>query len=107
ATLQLLLHLPYRDRAGALAAGPKIDDLVCGPARVDRLAVRPECDVFDRHLQLVAEVVDGAADLRKTDAGVEQLLDHTQLDDVVEAVHALAARPVGVADARRDELGAR
>src|SRR5438067_660161 len=82
-TLQLFVDLPDGDREDTLAAGQKIHDLVRRDTRVNRLSVGDERDVFDRKVQLVTEIVDRSADLRETDSGIEQFLDHTQLHDIV------------------------
>ena len=54
---------------------------------------------------VVAQVVDGLADVPQLDSGVEQVLHHLQLEQVLEGVQALGARPAGVAHRGTDQAG--
>src|SRR5690606_24634971 len=57
--------------------------------------------------ELLAEDLDGRADLVEAHAGVEQALDDLELDDVQERVPTLGTRALGVLERGLQEVGAR
>jgi hypothetical protein len=89
--LELVDHRAERDREDALAALQQVDHLLRVVDGVHRGAVGDQRHVGER-LAAGVELLDGRAHPLQRDAGVEQALDHPQLDHVVEAVQALRAR---------------
>src|SRR5688572_23665706 len=65
ASLELLVDLPDRDPEHALALREEIDDLIARSARVDRVSVREDGDLFERLLQLGPQEIHGPAGLLK------------------------------------------
>src|SRR5262249_61511953 len=55
----------------------------------------------------VTQVVDGGAELRQRDAGIEQALDDLEHEDVAEAVEPLRTRAVRGTDAGLHQRGTR
>ena len=74
---------------------------------VDRLPIGKKGDVGKGPfaLELLAEDVDGLADLFQAHAGIEQALDHLELDDISEGIQPLRTRPFGVLERRLDQIG--
>jgi len=90
----------------ALAAAHKVDDLLARPGEDG--AFGAEHEVRGGELTPAgAQAGDRPPRLAEVHPGVEELLDHLELDDVAVGVEALRARAVGVGERRAQQSGAR
>ena len=74
-------------------------------ASTDRLPTRTSCDGGQVATQVAPEALDGLAGLLELEAGIEQALDHLQLEDVAVGVAPLAPAAGGVGDRRTEQTG--
>ena len=81
-TLDLILNRSDGDPEYSLAAAENIDHFLLGVRGIDGLTVAEQGDVgeWPLRVELLAQDVDGGADLLEAHTGIEEPLDHLQLD---------------------------
>lgn len=75
------------DEQGELTVGEGVEDLTVVTAGPHTIPVGHETQLGEL-LAVTHELADGAADPRERQPGIEQLLDHSQRDEIAEGVRA-------------------
>ena len=79
----------HGDAEDPLASADQVDHLVRAAALIDAGAVAHDGESGEVLPAAVGQVVDGSADVRQRDAGIDEALDDAQDEDVAEAVEPL------------------
>ena len=104
--LELFDHAGQRhDVEHALTTGQEVDDLAVGASQDRAGAGQDQVGRREVGAEVLAQALDGAAGRLQRDAGVEQLLDHLELEHVGIRIDPTGATALGGGDRRLQQAG--